>query len=230
MNKIKQNLEEPPMRTDYEFARFIDATLLKPNATEEQLREHLETAKKCHFKTVAIGCCWIPMAKEILAGSDVGIDAPIGFANGYNTTETKIFETIDAFAKGATEADILLNVGWLRSGRYADVEEELVRFKAACGNHVSKVIFETYYLTDEQKREAVRIAKRAGLDFVKTSTGFAPGGATVDDVRLMLEEAGDAIQVKASGAIRTREIADKFLDMGVTRLGASNAQNMLLGK
>lgn len=218
------------MRTDYEFARFIDATLLKPNATEEQMREHLELAKKYHFKTVAIGCSWIPFAKEILAGSDVGIDAPIGFANGYNTTESKVFETIDAFAKGATEADILLNVGWLRSGRYADVEEELVRFKAACGNHISKVIFETYYLTDEQKREAVRIAKRAGLDFVKTSTGFAAGGATVEDVKLMLEEAGDSIQVKASGGIRNREIAEMYLDMGVTRLGASNPHMLLLGK
>ena len=218
------------MRSDYEFARFIDATLLKPNATEEQMREHLELAKKHHFKTVAIGCCWIPLAKEILAGSDVGIDAPIGFANGYNTTESKVFETIDAFAKGATEADILLNVGWLRSGRYADVEEELVRFKAACGNHISKVIFETYYLTDEQKREAVRIAKRAGLDFVKTSTGFAAGGATVEDIKLMLEEAGDSIQVKASGGIRSREIAEMYLDMGVTRLGASAPHNLLLGK
>lgn len=218
------------MRTDFEFARFIDATLLKPNATEEQIREHLETAKKYHFKTVAIGCCWIPLAKEILDGSDVGIDAPIGFANGYNTTESKVFETMDAFAKGATEADVLLNIGWLRSGRYSDVEEELARFKMACGKHISKVILETYYLSDEQKREAVRIAKRVGLDFVKTSTGFAQGGATIEDVKLMLEEAGDSIQVKASGGIRNREIADKFLDMGVTRLGASNPQNMLLSK
>ena len=218
------------MRTDLEFARFIDATLLKPEATEEQMREHLEIAKKYHFKTVAIGCSWIPMAKEILAGSDVGIDAPIGFANGYNTTEAKVFETIDAFAKGATEADILLNIGMLRSGHYAEVEEELVRFKAACGNHISKVIFETYYLTDEQIREAVRIAKRAGLDFVKTSTGFAKGGATIEHVKLMLDEAGDSIQVKASGGIRSREIADTFLDMGVTRLGASNPQNLLINK
>lgn len=215
------------MRTDYEFARFIDATLLKPDATEEQIREHLAIAKKYHFKTVAIGCCWIPLAKELLDGSDVGIDAPIGFANGYNTTEAKIYETTDAFAKGATEADILLNIGWLRSGRYDDIEQELRRFKAACGNHVSKVIFENYYLNDEQKRQAVRIAKRAGLDFVKTSTGFAKGGATIEDVKLMLEEAGDSIQVKASGGIRSREIADTFLDMGVTRLGASNAQNLL---
>ena len=217
------------MRTDYEFARFIDATLLKPDATEEQIRAHLETARRCHFKTVAIGCCWIPLAKELLAGSDVGIDAPIGFANGYNTVESKVFETIDAFAKGADEADILLNIGWLRSGRYADVEDELRRFKAACGGHTSKVIFENYYLNDEQKREAVRIAKRAGLDFVKTSTGFAKGGATVEDIKLMLEEAGDSIQVKASGGIRSREIADMFLNMGVTRLGASNPQNLLLG-
>lgn len=215
------------MRTDYEFARLMDATLLKPNATEAEMRQHIETAKQCHFKTVAIGCAWIPLAREILAGSDVGIDAPIGFPNGYSTTESKIFETIDAFAKGATEADMLLNVGWLRSGRLTDLEEEIRRFVTACGNHVSKVIIETYYLTEAQKRQAVRAVKNAGATFVKTSTGFAGGGATVDDIQLMLEEAGESLQVKASGAIRSREFAEELLNLGASRLGASNPQNML---
>ena len=135
------------MRPDKEFVRYIDATLLKPETTKEQMLAHLETAKKHHFKTVAIGCAWIPMAAEILSGSDVGIDAPIGFATGYNTTEAKIFETRDAFDKGATEADVLLNIGWLRSGMYAELEDELKRFREACGDHVSKVILETFYLT-----------------------------------------------------------------------------------
>ena len=113
------------MRSNEEFARYIDATLLKPNVTQEDMRQHLEAARRFHFKTVAIGCAWIPYAKELLAESDVGIDAPIGFPNGYSTTESKVFETIDAFAKGATEADILINIGWLRSGRYAELEDEL---------------------------------------------------------------------------------------------------------
>jgi deoxyribose-phosphate aldolase len=218
------------MRTDLEFARFIDATLLKPEATKEEMIAHIESAKVHHFKTVAIGCAWIEMAAEMLDGTDVGIDAPTGFANGYNTTETKIFETKDAFAKGAAEADILLNIGWLRSGMYDKVENELKRFREACGDHVSKVILETYYLNEKEIREAVRIAKRADLNFVKTSTGFAKGGATEEAVGIMLDEAAGEILVKASGGIRSREIAEKYLDMGVMRLGASNPANMLIGK
>lgn len=215
------------MRSNEEFVRLIDATLLKPNATEADMRRHLETARKYNFKTVAIGCAWIPLAREILAGSQVGIDAPIGFPNGYSTTESKVFETQDAIAKGATEADVLLNIGWLRSGRYTDVEDELRRFVAAAQGRVTKVILENYYLTDEEKRQAVRIAKRAGADFVKTATGFTPTGATLEDVRLMVREAGDSIQVKASGGIRSREFAEQLLDAGATRLGASNPQNLL---
>lgn len=218
------------MRPDIEFVRYIDATLLKPDTTREQMLEHLEKAKKHNFKTVAIGCAWIPMAAEILSGTDVGIDAPIGFANGYNTTEAKVFETRDAFAKGATEADILLNIGWLRSGMYAEVEDELKRFREACGDHVSKVILETCYLNEKQIRDAVDIAKRAGLDFVKTSTGFAPGGATEEAVRIMVDQAGGEIKVKASGGIRSREAAELFLDLGAVRLGASNADKLLCGE
>lgn len=218
------------MRTDLEFARYIDSTLLRPEATREQMEAHLEMAKKCHFKTVAIGSAWIPMAKEILKGSDVGIDAAIGFANGYNSTETKIFETRDAFEKGATEADILLNIGWLKSGMYQEVEEELKRFREACDTHVSKVIFEVYYLNEQEIREAVRIAKRAGLDYIKTSTGFAAGGVTEESARIMIEEAAGEILVKASGGIRDRETAEKYLDMGIMRLGASNAHKLLTGK
>lgn len=215
------------MRADCEFARYLDATLLKQDATEEQMRAHLELAKKYHFKTVAIGCAWIPFAKEILAGSDVGIDAPIGYPNGYNTTEAKVFETIDAFSKGATEADILMDVSWFKSGRYADVEEELRRFVHACGDHVSKVIIETYFLNEEEIREATRIVKRSGATFVKTATGFTPKGATIEDVKIMLEEAGDSLLVKGSGGIRTREFAEQLLDMGVQRLGVSNAHKLM---
>lgn len=216
------------MRTNDEFVKTIDATLLLPNATENELRAHLQNAKKHRFRTVAIGCAWFPIAREVLAGSDVGIDAPIGFPSGYSTTDSKVFETIDAFAKGATEADMLINIGWLRSGRYAEIEDEIRRFVAAAGGHTTKVILETSYLSDAQKIEGIRIIKRAGADFVKTSTGFTSAGATEEDIRLMVREAGDSLQVKASGGIRTREFAEKLLDLGATRLGASHPEKLLI--
>ncbi len=215
------------MRSDEEFARAIDATLLRPNATQDDILSHLQTAQQYNFKTVAIGCAWIPLASEVLSGSDVGIDAPIGFPNGYSTTESKVFETMDAFAMGATEADVVVNIGWLLSGRYTDLEDELTRFVAAASGKTTKVILECCYLTDAQKRRGVRIAKGAGADFVKTSTGFATGGATIDDIRLMVREAGDSLQVKASGGIRTREFAEQLLDLGATRLGVSNAHLLM---
>jgi deoxyribose-phosphate aldolase len=206
-----------------EFARKIDATLLNPEATESDMRIHLDNALKYHFKTVAIGCAWIPFAYNILKDSDTGIDAPIGFPAGYNTTEVKVFETIDAFAKGASEADILINIGWLKSGRYVDMEDELKRFVCAAGGKTTKVILEVCYLTDQQKRDAVKIIKRAGADFVKTSTGFIKnGGVTVEDVKLLVKESGDSLQVKASGGIRSRVLAEELLSLGAARLGASN--------
>ena len=179
--------------------------------------------------TVAIGAAWIPLASEVLSGSDVGIDAPIGFPNGYSTTAAKVFETEDAFAMGATEADMVINIGWLVGGRFADLEEEIRRFVGAAAGKTTKVILETCFLNDEQKKAGVRIVKRAGADFVKTSTGFGPGGATVDDIKLMVREAGDSLQVKASGGIRTREFAEQLLDIGATRLGASSP-HLLMGQ
>ncbi|MCE5189379.1 MAG: deoxyribose-phosphate aldolase [Eubacteriales bacterium] len=215
------------MRTNEEFVKTIDATLLLPNATESDIRQHLLTARKYGFKTVAIGCAWFPVACEVLADSEVGIDAPIGFPSGYTTTECKVFETIDAFAKGAAEADMLINIGWLRSGRYDDIAEEIRRFVAAAGGRVTKVILETSYLSDEEKIQGVRLVKRGGADFVKTSTGFTSSGATESDIRLMMREAGDSLQVKASGGIRNREFAEKLLDLGATRLGASHPERLL---
>ncbi|MDR1893816.1 MAG: deoxyribose-phosphate aldolase [Spirochaetales bacterium] len=208
--------------TNEEIARAIDATLLLPEATEEEVLNHCSRALKYHFRMVALGCGWIPLAYQILKDSDVGIDAPIGFPTGYSTTETKVFETIDAFAKGASEADVLINIGWLRSGRYSDLEDQIRRFVCAAGGKCTKVILETYYLTDQQKIDGVKIIKNAGADFVKTSTGFAKGGATPEDIKLLVKAAGDSLQVKASGGIRTLKDAEKFLSLGAARLGASN--------
>lgn len=212
---------------DFNFARLIDSTLLACNATESDITRHCILAIKHHFITVAIGIAWLPLARQILAGSDVGIDAPIGFPNGYNTTETKVFETIDAFAKGALEADMVINIGFLKSRRYEDVESEMKRFVQAAGGRVTKIILETYYLTETDIVEAVKMAKRAGADFVKTSTGFAKEGANLENIKLMVKTAGDGIRVKASGGIRSREFADKLIEAGASRLGASNAHLLL---
>jgi deoxyribose-phosphate aldolase len=214
--------------TDFEFARTIDSTFLTCDATENDIVEHCKRAMQCHFFSVAIATAWIPMAGGILKGSDVGIDAPIGFPCGYSTTEVKVFETVDAFAKGATEADVVINIGLLRSKRYDDIESELKQFVHAAGGKTTKVILETYYLEDNEIVEAVKIVKRAGADFVKTSTGFAKGGATLEHIRLMVKAAGDSLQVKASGGIRNRKFAEELLNLGATRLGASNAHRLIL--
>jgi len=214
---------------DFSFARLIDSTLLACDATESDITRHCKLAIKHHFITVAIGTAWITLARQVLAGSDVGIDAPIGFPNGYSTTETKVFETIDAFAKGALEADMVINIGFLKSRRYEDLESEMKRFVQAAGGKTTKIILETYYLDETDIVEAVKMAKRAGADFVKTSTGFAKEGVTLDNIRLMVKTAGDGIRVKASGGIRSREFADKLIEAGASRLGASNA-HLLLGK
>ncbi len=216
------------MRTDYELARTIDATLLNVAATREDMIAHFELAKKLHFKTVAIHNCWVEEAYKIVGGTDVGICAGAGFPNGASTTETKVFETLDAFAKGATDCDLRMNTGWLKGKQYDLLEAEFDRFVKACGKGVSKVIIETCYLTDNEIREAVKMAKNAGFNFVKTSTGFGPAGATLEHVKLMVKECGDSgLQVKASGGIRTREFAEQLLDAGATRLGASNAHKLL---
>jgi len=212
---------------DFSFARLIDSTMLACDATESDIVRHCKLAIKYHFMTVAIGPAWIPTAQKILAGSDVGIDAPIGFPNGYSSAETKVFETIDAFAKGALEADMVINIGFLKSRRYEDLESEMRSFVKAAGGKTTKIILETYYLNEAEIVEAVKIAKRAGADFVKTSTGFAKGGATLENVRLMVKAAGDGIKVKASGGIRSREFAEELIEAGASRLGVSNAHLLL---
>lgn len=216
------------MRTDYDFARTIDSTLLRVDASRDEMLAHFELAKKCHFKTVAIHNCWVEDAAKVVAGSDVGICAGAGFPNGASTTDCKIFETIDVFAKGATECDLRMNSGWLKGKQYDLLAEEFDRFVKACGKHVSKVIIETCFLTDNEIREAIKLIKDAGFNFVKTSTGFAAGGATLEHVKLMVAECGDSgLQVKASGGVRTREFAEELLDAGATRLGMSHAHKLL---
>ncbi|NPV51965.1 MAG: deoxyribose-phosphate aldolase [Firmicutes bacterium] len=204
-----------------ELAGMIDHTLLNPQATLGDVDRLCEEARRYGFAAVAVNPAMVEFCARRLAGSRVGISAAVGFPLGQATTEAKVFEARDAIAKGASEVDFVINIGRLKSGDLDYVEREIKAVVEACRGHITKVILETFYLTDEEKAAVVDMAIRAGADFVKTSTGFGPGGATLEDVALMKRIAGDRIGIKASGGIRTREDALRFIAAGATRIGTS---------
>ncbi len=206
-----------------ELVRMIDSTMLKPDATQKDIKEVCEIALEYNFMTVAIWPTWIRYAKDLLKDSNTGIDAPVGFPNGFNTTEVKVFETKDALLKGADEIDMVINIGWLKDGKHQKIKDEITAVRNACKNHILKVILETFYLTDEEKRIGARIVAESGADFVKTSTGFAEKGCTIEDIKLLVKEVGNKLQVKASGGIRKFNELQKYYDLGATRFGASDA-------
>lgn len=206
-----------------ELCKMIDQTLLKPYATREELRKYCETAAQYGFKTVAINNAPVPFCKEILKDSDVLCDAAVSFPLGQCTIETKVFEAEDVIKKGAAEVDYVVNISELKSGNWEYVEEEMRRIVEVCDRYkvTSKVIFENCYLTDEEKRKLCEIALHVRPGFIKTSTGFGTGGATIEDVKLMKECVGDKIQIKAAGGIRCAEDALAFIEAGATRIGTS---------
>lgn len=203
-------------------SKLFDHTLLKAFASDNDVIKLCEEAKKYNFKSVCVNPCYIPLAKKTLEGSDVLVCTVIGFPLGANTTETKVFETKDAVSKGADECDIVINISRAKEHDWAYVENELKAFVEAAGkNTLTKVIIETCYLTDEEKAEACLCAKRAGADFVKTSTGFGTGGATVSDIALMRHTVGDKMGVKASGGVHHKDEVDALVKAGATRIGCS---------
>lgn len=208
-----------------ELARMIDHTLLKADATDEQVRRLCAEALDFGFAAVCVNPCFVPLAAELLRGSTVQVCTVIGFPLGANTAETKLFEARQAVEAGASELDYVLNVGDVLAGRFDLVEREMRQFAGLRTEYtepvVVKIILETCYLTDEQIVKACLLAKDAGLDFVKTSTGFGSGGATVEHVRLMRKTVGPAMGVKASGGIRTAKDAADMVAAGATRIGAS---------
>ncbi|ONI42791.1 deoxyribose-phosphate aldolase [Candidatus Epulonipiscium fishelsonii] len=210
--------------TVQELAKMIDHTLLSPFAKEADLKAHCEIAKKYNFKTVAINNATIELCKEELKDSDVLCDAAVSFPLGQCTLDTKVFETIDAIEKGAMEVDYVVNLVKLKSGDWDYVEEEMTRIVAECNkrNAVSKVIFENCYLDESEKRKLCEIATRVKPTFIKTSTGFGTGGATLEDVKLMKECVGDAIKIKAAGGVRTIDQALAMIEAGASRIGTSN--------
>ena len=203
-------------------SKLFDHTLLKAFATKEEVVKLCEEAKKYDTKSVCVNPYWIPTAKEALKGSNVLVCTVIGFPLGANTIETKVFETKDAVAKGADECDIVINIGEAKNHNYAYIEKELRAFVEAAGKGIcTKVIIETCYLTDEEKVEVCKAAKNAGCTFVKTSTGFGTGGATVEDIALMRKTVGPDMGVKASGGIHHANEVEAMVNAGATRIGCS---------
>jgi len=206
-----------------DLARLIDHTLLKPDATLEQISKLCEEAKKFHFASVCINPSYVSTCARLLKESDVKVCTVIGFPLGATSTESKAFETEHAIKDGANEVDMVINVGRLKSGEYDYVERDIfaVVSTAKRFHALSKVIIETGLLTDEEKIKACMLAKQAGADFVKTSTGFSKGGATTGDIALMRFVVGSSMGVKASGGVRSREDALKMVASGADRIGAS---------
>ncbi|WP_035050825.1 deoxyribose-phosphate aldolase [Carnobacterium pleistocenium] len=213
-----------------ELNKTIDHTLLKPEATEAQIKTLCEEAAKYDFMSVCINPTWVKKAAELLKGTDVRVCTVIGFPLGANTSEVKAFEAENAIQNGATEVDMVINIGALKGGNDALVQRDIESVVAVSkGKALSKVIIETALLTDEEKVRACELAKKAGADFVKTSTGFSTGGATLEDIKLMRATVGPDMGVKASGGVRTQEDAKQFIAAGATRLGSSNGLAIVNG-
>ncbi|WIF94203.1 deoxyribose-phosphate aldolase [Caminicella sporogenes] len=205
-----------------ELQKYIDHTLLKPQATEEQIIKVCSEAKKYGFASVCVNPYYTSLVRKELEGTNVKTCVVIGFPLGANTKEVKAFETKQAIENGAQEVDMVINIGALKDKKYDVVRDDIKAVvDAAKGKALVKVIIETCLLTDEEKIKACEIAKEAGADFVKTSTGFSTGGATVEDVKLMRKTVGPDMGVKASGGVRSKEDAEAVINAGANRIGAS---------
>lgn len=213
-----------------ELNRMIDHTILKPEATEAAVQKIIDEAKEYNFFSVCINPCWVAFVSEQLADTDVAVCTVIGFPLGANTPEVKAYEAADAIKNGANEVDMVINIGALKSQQYDYVRQDIQRVvDAAKGKALVKVIIETALLTDEEKVKACELAKEAGADFVKTSTGFSTGGAKVADIRLMRETVGPDMGVKASGGVHDAEEALAMIEAGATRIGASTGVAIVSG-
>jgi deoxyribose-phosphate aldolase len=212
-----------------QFAKVIDHSLLRPELTETDVLAGCELAARYHVATVCVKPCHVLLAKEALKESDVIVSTVIGFPHGSSLTVIKVAESQLAMDQGALELDMVLNIGQLRSGKYDYVREDI---QAVCdATHARgvkvKVIFENSYLTDDEKVIACQLSEAAGADWVKTSTGFSSGGATLDDLRLMRANVSERVQVKAAGGVRTLQALLEVIDAGVTRCGATATANIL---
>lgn len=203
------------------YAKYIDHTLLAMNATKEQIHKLCDEAREYNFYSVCVNSGYVPLAADLLKGSNVKVCSVVGFPLGAMLTSVKVFETEMAIKSGAQEIDMVINVGWLKSNAWKEVKEDIDAVFKACGNVPLKVILETCLLSKEEIVKICLICKEIGVAFVKTSTGFSVSGATIEDVKLMRETVGEKMGVKASGGIRDRQTAEKMIQAGASRLGAS---------
>ncbi|MBO4895126.1 MAG: deoxyribose-phosphate aldolase [Clostridia bacterium] len=197
-----------------------DHTLLSQTATFDDIKALIDDAVRYGTASVCIPACYVKRAKEY-AGGKIAICTVIGFPNGYSTTAAKCAETKDAVANGADEIDMVINIGMLKAGEYDFVLDEIKQIKAACGGKLLKVIIETCLLTDEEKIKMCEIVSESGADYIKTSTGFSKGGATFDDIKLFRQYVDPKVKIKAAGGISSLEDAEKFIELGASRLGTS---------
>lgn len=206
--------------------KHVDHTLLTQTATWDEIRQICDDAIAYQTASVCIPASYVKKAKEYVQDK-MAVCTVIGFPNGYSTTSSKEFETKDALMNGADEIDMVINIGWVKDGKYDLVQQEISTLKKACGDKILKVIIETCLLTDEEKIRMCEIVTAAGADYIKTSTGFSTAGATFEDVKLFAEHVGPDVKIKAAGGISSIEDAEKFLDLGAERLGTSRIIKIL---
>lgn len=203
-----------------EILKHVDHTLLLQGSTWEEIKQICDDAMKYETASICIPPCYVKQAAEYM-GDRMAVCTVIGFPNGNMTTETKAFETKDALENGASEIDMVINIGWLKDKKYDLVENEIRKLKEICGDKILKVIIETCFLTDEEKIKMCEIVTNAGADYIKTSTGFGGAGATFDDIKLFAKHIGPNVKMKAAGGISSISDAETFLHLGADRLGTS---------
>lgn len=214
----------------HELAKYIDHTQLKPDTTKEKIQQIIAEAKEYEFASVCVNPYWVSFCHENLKDTSVKVCTVIGFPLGATSTETKAFETKQAIKDGATEVDMVINIGELKSNNHDMVKKDIAAVvNAAKGRALTKVIIETSLLSEDEKIRACKLAKDAGADYVKTSTGFSGGGATVEDIKLMRQTVGSEMGVKASGGVRDLETTNAMIDAGATRIGASAGIDIING-
>ncbi|MFV8838914.1 deoxyribose-phosphate aldolase [Salinimicrobium soli] len=210
-----------------EINKFIDHTILKATATEDDILELCKEAREYSFFSVCVNSCYVPLAKKNLEGSDVKVCAVVGFPLGAMSTEAKVFETEQALKDGAEEIDMVINIGELKSKNYKKVEEEIAAIKSAVGDRVLKVIIETCYLTPQEITLASELAVKAKADFVKTSTGFGTDGARMENIEVMKKAVNGQAKIKASGGIKNLDTALSYIEAGVARIGTSSGVSIV---
>lgn len=212
-----------------EILKKVDHTLLAQSATWEDIKVILDDGIKYGTASACIPAAYVKQAAEYVDGK-LPICTVIGFPNGYSTTAVKVFETKDAIANGASEIDMVINIGFLKAKRYEEVEDEIRQIHEACDGKILKVIIETCLLTEEEKIKMCEIVTESGADYIKTSTGFSTAGATFDDIALFAKHVGHDVKIKAAGGISSIEDAEKFMELGASRLGTSRIVKIVKSK